>query len=101
MALGVDMRRREFIAGLGGAIAIPAILHAQSANPTIGFFHPHDAMTFAPLEAAFLQSLADSGYVAGENVKIEYRGAAGRPDELPAFAEDLVRHKVAPRAATQ
>jgi len=89
------MRRREFIAGLGGAIGTPAILHAQSAHPTIGFLHPHDPMTFAPLEAAFLQSLAESGYVTGQNVKIEYRGSVGRPDQLPAFAEDLVRHKVA------
>jgi putative ABC transport system substrate-binding protein len=48
----------------------------------------------SPGDRAFLQGLNDLGYVAGQNITIEYRWAAGKVDRLPDLAEELVRLKV-------
>jgi putative tryptophan/tyrosine transport system substrate-binding protein len=42
----------------------------------------------------FRQALADLGYVEGKNLTIEYRYSEGRPDRLPALADELIRLKV-------
>jgi putative ABC transport system substrate-binding protein len=47
-----------------------------------------------PLELIFLQSLRDLGYIEGQNIAIEYRRAAGKVQNLPQLAEELVRLKV-------
>jgi putative ABC transport system substrate-binding protein len=90
------MRRREFIAFVGGAaIAWPLSTRAQQKTmPVIGFlilgrFDPGNQF-----EARFRQGLRETGYVEGENVKIEYRGAEGKPERLPALAAELVALKV-------
>jgi putative ABC transport system substrate-binding protein len=44
---------------------------------------------------AFHEDLAQTGYVEGRNVTIEYRWAEGNNDRLPTFAADLVRRRVA------
>ena len=48
----------------------------------------------SPLHQAFLQSLADSGFVDGKNLIIEYRFAEGDRERLPELARELVARKV-------
>jgi putative ABC transport system substrate-binding protein len=89
------MRRREFIAALGGvAASVPLAARAQQkAMPVVGYFH-FAAPAYTPAASAFLQGLSETGYVEGQNVAIEYRWAEGQYDRLPAMAADLVGRKV-------
>ena len=90
------MRRRTFIAGLGSAAAWPMVAHAQQpAMPVIGFLSSRSADDGLRITALFLQSLKENGYVAGQNVTIEYWYAENQLDRLPALAADLVRRRVA------
>jgi putative ABC transport system substrate-binding protein len=95
------MKRREFIAGLGGAVAWSVVASGQqSATPVIGFLNSASPEPFALLLSAFHQGLKDGGYVQGKNVTVEYRWADGHYDRLPALAADLVRRRVTVIAAT-
>jgi putative ABC transport system substrate-binding protein len=90
------MKRRTFIAALGGAAAWPMVARAQqTAMPVIGFFSPGSAAGDAGRMNALRRGLAEVGYVKGGNVAIEYRGAQNQYDRLPALAVDLVRRQVA------
>jgi ABC-type uncharacterized transport system substrate-binding protein len=89
------VRRREFIASIAGAAALPLAARAQQkAMPVIGVLSAGPRGPFSPLMAAFLQGLGEAGYVEGQNVTIEYRWAEGHYDRLPALAADLVGRKV-------
>jgi putative ABC transport system substrate-binding protein len=67
------MRRREFIAGLGGAVAWPVVAQAQQLTmPVIGFLHGQILAEIPERISGFYQGLADLGYVEGRNVAIEY-----------------------------
>jgi putative tryptophan/tyrosine transport system substrate-binding protein len=86
--------RREFIAGLGSAVAWPLTARAQQpAMPVIGVLDP-SRPALETKWAAFLEGLNDGGYIRGRNVAIEYRWAEGHNDRLPALATDLVRRQV-------
>jgi putative ABC transport system substrate-binding protein len=89
------MRRREFMAGLTAAAACPQFARAEEKKPVIGFLHVGSESENAKRLEAFWSGLAETGFVQGKNVEIEYRWAEGRPELLDSLAEDLVRRDVA------
>ena len=89
------IRRRKFIALLGGAAAWPLAARAQQqAMPVVGFLSPGSPESDAFTLAAFRQGLNETGYVVGRNVAIEYRGMQGHYDLLPALISDFVLRSV-------
>jgi len=87
------VRRRDVIAVLGATAAWPLAARAQQpAEPVIGFLAT--ARLYPPLIDEFRSGLADNGYHEGRNVRIEYRWAEGRYDQLPILAAELVRQRV-------
>ena len=90
------MKRREFIAGIGGVVGMwPLAARAQqSAMPVIGFLNGASPEGYQHYLTAFRDGLKEIGYVEGQNLAIEFRWAEGHYDRLPAMAADLVRLQV-------
>jgi putative ABC transport system substrate-binding protein len=87
------MRRRDFIAGLGGAAAWPLAARAQQAPlPVIGFLSNQTENVGTPTAVAVRQGLGEQGYVEGRNVEILYRWTDQLTDR--SAVEDLVRRRV-------
>jgi putative tryptophan/tyrosine transport system substrate-binding protein len=90
------MRRREFIAGLGGAAAWPLVARAQQpVIPVIGFLSSRSPGESTGVVAAFRQGLQEAGFVEGQTLAIAFRWAEGQYDRLPALAANLVDLRVA------
>src|SRR5262249_36845239 len=89
------MRRREFIALVGGAAGFRALWARgqQQATAMIGFLRPTGAADAGHLVAAVRQGLRESGYPS-DKVVIESRWADGRPERLPKLAAELVALQV-------
>jgi ABC-type uncharacterized transport system substrate-binding protein len=91
------MKRREFIALLGGAAATwPLAARAQELGKqaTIGFLGTGTAVDQSQWTAAFVQRMRELGWIEGRNFRIEYRWAEGHTERLPELADQLVRLKV-------
>ena len=91
----LDVRRREFIALLGGAAAWPAAAWAQkNAKPArVGILGTSTMALERPQIDALRQRLSELGHVEGENIAFEFRWTEGRDDRLAALAAELVRAK--------
>ena len=89
------MKRRHVLTLLGSAFAWPRAAWAASEVPVIGFLSGSTADSQLWPLSAFQEGLAESGYIEGQNVVIEYRWAESRYERLPELAADLVRRKVA------
>jgi putative ABC transport system substrate-binding protein len=94
------MRRRDFIAALGGAAVLPLAARAQDRKPVIGFLSSQSPDTYGLFLEAFRKGLKEQGFEEGNNVAIEYRWARSQFDQLPALAAELVRLRVDAIAAT-
>jgi putative ABC transport system substrate-binding protein len=89
------MRRRDFIAGLGGAAALPFAARAQQTMPVVGFLRSASLADSMHLVAAFRQGLKQAGFVEGQNVTIEIRSAESDRDRLATLVTDFIRRPVA------
>src|SRR5215472_6582254 len=90
------MKRREFIALVGGAAAWPFAARAQQAGklPTIGFLGANNATFERASTDAFVQRLRELGWIENRTVAIEYRWAEGRDERFAEIAAEFIRLKV-------
>ena len=89
------MKRRHFMAVLGGTIVVPLVAKAEAALPVVGFLHGGSLRENEKRLAAFRKGLSDGGFVEGRDITIDYRWATGKNDRLPELAAELVKRKVA------
>jgi putative ABC transport system substrate-binding protein len=87
------MRRRDFIALVGGAAAWMVPARAQ-AMPVIGYLGSESPGRYSSRLSAFREGLAEAGYAEGRTVAIEFRWAEGQYSRLPALATDLANRQV-------
>src|SRR5690242_18892923 len=89
--------RRTFLGKVAGVLlALPGSARAQKAPiPFIGFLSGQSPEPWMPYLAAFRTGLAETGYIEGKNVAIEFRWAQGHDDRLPELAAELIRRGVA------
>jgi putative ABC transport system substrate-binding protein len=88
------MKRRAFIAALGGAAAVPFAASAQQPTPTIGFVRSATLADVPQFVTAFRAGLKEMGFVEGQNVAVEYRAAENDPNRLKAVLTELLRRPV-------
>ena len=90
------MKRRTFIAALGGAAVWPVVARGQQPAPVIGFIYV-GATSSEPTAfvAGFRQGLREAGFVEGKNLAVEYRYSAGQDGQTAALVAELVHRPVA------
>ena len=89
------MRRREFIAGLGGAAAWPLMARAQQPSlPTVGWLQAYNPEVSGPYLTAFRKGLGEMGFVEGRNVAIEFRSTMGDNDRVTGMVAEFVNRRV-------
>ena len=87
------MRRREFIAGIGGMAAVwPLAARAQKSMPRIGWLVYGDAK-LGPIDQSLKDALTQAGLVDGRNIEIVFRYANGRSDRLAELSAELIAQK--------
>jgi len=90
------LRRREFLAGIGGTAAWTFRARAQQPTPkVIGYLSSRSSEADASTLSAFRRGLKDAGFTEGQNVFIEYRYGENDVARLPELAADLVNRRVA------
>jgi putative tryptophan/tyrosine transport system substrate-binding protein len=91
-----QLKRRDIITLLGGAVVWPMAARAQQAGklPTIGFFSPRSAAAASSSVAALVKRLGELGWIEGRTVAIQYRWANGHDEQLAAIAGEFARLKV-------
>jgi len=84
------MRRREFIGVALSALALPSAVLAEKAIPLVGWLSGGGASNDEAVQKAFDSGLSEFGYKVGGNVRVEYRYANGKYDQLQSLADELV-----------
>ena len=93
MSFRGSMRRREFIAGIGGAAAVwPLAARAQKSMPRIGWL-VYGGATLIPIDQSLKDALTQAGLVDGRNIEIVFRYANGRSDRLAELSAELIAQK--------
>lgn len=85
---------------LPGVVSSPEVYGQQQPRPVVGYLSFTSPDERPTLVSAFREGLAQAGFVAGQNVTIEYRSAGGKYEELPVLAAGLVKIPAAVIAAT-
>jgi putative ABC transport system substrate-binding protein len=87
------MKRREFIALLGGAaVAWPLAARAQQTTmPVVGLLGGVSPESIASYVTAFHRGLKETGYAEGDNLRLEQRWARGQLTQVPALVSELIR----------
>jgi len=89
------IRRRKFLATLGGAAAWPLAARAQQpVMPVVGFIVAGTPLSHGQWVAAFVQRLRELGWIEGRTIAIEYRWGEGRNERFAEIAAEFVRRKV-------
>jgi putative ABC transport system substrate-binding protein len=91
------MKRREFLAALGGAMAWPLAAHAQQPRkiPRVGvLWHAGNAEEEEVYLRVLTKAFNDLGYIEGKTIDLEHRFPAEQPERFRFFARQLVESKV-------
>ena len=86
------MRRRQFIAGIGGTAAWPLVARAQQRDRMrrVGVLMPYIERDTDARLSYFVQGLAQFGWIGGRNLRMDVRWAAGKLEHLLMYANELV-----------
>src|SRR5215467_1144952 len=88
------MRRRDFIAGLGGAVVWPLTARSQQPSmPVITYLSTRSAESDKSMLSAFRRGLGQLGFEEGRNLTIEYHFADGQYDRVPTLVTETVRRR--------
>ena len=85
------MRRRDFMFILGGVTAMPFAARAQQGPlRKVGYLGANTPETAGHLVNAFVARLVQLGWIAGKNLAIEYRWAAGETAKFRELTDELI-----------